>query len=248
MDRNDAAYIGENMNSLEPILAGKTVLITGAASGIGRALAAGFAAAGADVVAADIDADGLSALDIPGCRAIEVDVASDQAVSRAVAFALEGRGRIDILFNNAGVGGRCGIEDLADGEFERMVRVHLFGGLYCLRAVMPIMRRQGYGRIINTLSRGAEASTPGWAAYGAAKAGLFALTRIAAAEMAGLDVLVNGMIPGPTHTGMNKGPGLQEPEAVLPGAIWLASLPAGGPSGKVFWDRREYRLFEHPPM
>ncbi|MDZ4762396.1 MAG: SDR family oxidoreductase [Alphaproteobacteria bacterium] len=229
-------------------LAGKTILITGAASGIGRALAVAFAAEGADVVAADLNAEALGALASSGCRTITVDVSNSEAVKRAVGAAVEGRGRVDVFFNNAGIGGRRAIEDLADGEFERMVQVHLFGGLYCLRAVLPVMRLQGHGRIINTLSRGAEAQAAGWAAYGAAKAGLFALTRVAAAETAGSDILVNGMIPGPTQSGMNKGPDLQPPEAVVPGARWLATLPAGGPSGKVFWDRREYRLFEQPPM
>lgn len=224
-------------------LDGKVTVITGAASGIGRALAVAFAAEGAQVVGADVTAQALR--DIEGERifAVPTDVTVEGEVRRMVDAALSRHGRIDVLFNNAGLGDYTPIESLEDGQFERIVRVHLFGSLYGLRAVLPVMRRQGRGRIVNTLSRGAEVAAPCWSAYGSAKAGLFALTRVAAAECAGTDVLVNGMIPGPTRTGMMQGEGLQEPEAVVPGALWLATLPAGGPSGKVFWNMREYHLF-----
>jgi NAD(P)-dependent dehydrogenase (short-subunit alcohol dehydrogenase family) len=244
----EISALGSSSPDTSTSLAGMTILITGAADGIGRALARGFAAEGADVVGADINADGLGALSGTGLRTIQTDVRSEADVRRMTEFALARQNRIDVFFNNAGIGGVKRIEDLADGEFERMIQVHLFGGLYGLRAVMPVMRAQGFGRIINTLSRGAEAKAPGWAAYGAAKAGLFALTRVAAAELRETQVRVNGLIPGPTQSGMNKGPDLQPPEAVYAGARWLATLPADGPTGKVFWDRREYRLFETPPM
>ena len=110
------------------------------------------------------------------------------------------------------------------------------------------MRRQGRGRIINTVSRGAEAQASGWSAYGSAKAALFALTRIAAAEAADAGILINGMIPGPTRSGMMTGPNLHESEAVYPGALWLATLPSGGPTGEIFWNRKPYALFQnHAP-
>ena len=224
-------------------LDGKVAVITGAASGIGRAIAVAFAAEGARVVGADLNAQGLRAIEGERIVAVPTDVTLESEVKSMVEMAVSRFGRIDVLFNNAGLGDYTPIESLEDGQFERIVRVHLFGGLYGLRAAMPVMRRQGHGRIVNTLSRGAETAAPCWAAYGSAKAGLFALTRVAAAECAGTDVLVNGMIPGPTRTGMMKGEGLQEPEAVVPSALWLATLPAGGPSGKVFWNMQEYHLF-----
>lgn len=217
-------------------------VITGAASGIGRAIALGFAAEGAQVIAADINDAGLSEIESERIAAVHTDVRRDADVRRLIDGAAERFGHVDILFNNAGLGGRTRIEDLPEGEFERFVATHLFGGLYGLRAGLAQMRRQGHGRVVNMVSRGAEARAPGWAAYGSAKAGLVALTRIAAAECADVDILVNAMIPGPTATGMNRGPGLQDPQAVVPSALWLATLPPGGPSGKVFWNMKEYRL------
>ena len=225
----------------------KVAVVTGAASGIGRAIAVGFAAEGAKVVAVDINAAGLAEIETDDIAIVTADVTREAAVRGAVQTALDRFGRIDVLFNNAGLGWTRRIEELADGDFERMVGVHLFGALYGLRAALPVMRAQGHGRIVNMLSRGAESVDGGWAAYAAAKAGLFALTRVAAAECDDVDILVNGMIPGPTLTGMMHGvPGLQQPEAVVPSALWLATLPADGPRGKVFWNMKEYRPFELP--
>jgi 3-oxoacyl-[acyl-carrier protein] reductase len=226
--------------------------ITGAASGIGRAIALGFAAQGARVVAADINSEGLAEIDGENIATVQTDVTIDTDVQRMFDVGVERFGRVDILFNNAGLAGHTRIEDMKDGEFERYVAIHLFGGLYGLRAGLKLMRAQGYGRIVNMISRGAESQNPGWASYAAAKSGLFALTRVAAAECADVDIRVNAMIPGPTRTNMNvganlrAGDSLQPPEAVVPSALWLATLPADGPTGKVFWNMKEYPLFGRP--
>jgi NAD(P)-dependent dehydrogenase (short-subunit alcohol dehydrogenase family) len=222
---------------------GKTVVITGAASGIGRALALGFARDGAHVIATDVNEAGLREIASANIATLAVDVSRDADVKRMVAFATEQTGRLDVLFNNAGLGGARPIEQIEDDMFERYIRVHLFGAYYGLRAALPMMRTQGFGRVINTLSRHAGQRARGFSAYASAKAGMLALTRVAAAEVLGVDILVNGMIPGPTRSGMMKGDNLQEPEAVYPGALWLATLPAGGPNGKVFWNKREIDLF-----
>jgi 3-oxoacyl-[acyl-carrier protein] reductase len=230
-------------------LSGRVAVITGAASGIGRAIALGFAAEGARVVAADINAEGLAEIESDAIAVVTADVTVDADVRRMFEVAVDRFGRADILFNNAGLAGHTRIEDLKDGEFERYVAIHLFGGLYGLRAGLKLMRAQGYGRVVNMISRGAESRNPGWASYAAAKSGLFALTRVAAAEGADAGILVNAMIPGPTRTSMNTGANLragdnlQDPEAVVPSALWLATLPADGPSGKVFWNMKEYPLF-----
>jgi NAD(P)-dependent dehydrogenase (short-subunit alcohol dehydrogenase family) len=154
-------------------------------------------------------------------------------------------GRVDALFNNAGVGFQRRIEDLADGEFEQHVAIHLFGTVAGMRFAIPIMRRQGYGRIVNTISRAAEAGSPLNSAYAAAKAAIWAATRSAARETADADILINMLIPGPTNTAIWRRdmPQLQPPAVTLPTARMLATLPAGGPSGRAYWNEREYVLF-----
>ncbi len=222
---------------------GKTVVITGAASGIGRALALGFANDGARVVATDINEAALREIASERIATLAVDVGRDDDVRRMIAFAQKNTGRVDVLFNNAGLGGAKVIEQIEDDMFERYIRVHLFGAFYGTRAALKVMRQQGFGRIVNTLSRHAGQRATGFAAYASAKAGMLALTRVTSAEVAGVDILVNGMIPGPTKSGMMTGDNLQAPEAVYPGALWLATLPTGGPNRKVFWNRKEIDLF-----
>ncbi len=223
-----------------------TIVITGAGSGIGKAFAEGFLKEGATVVAADINPQGLNSLNKLGAHTQITDVSSEKEVRAMIARAVQETGRVDVLFNNAGIGSRKRIEDLEDGEFERMVQIHLFGTIYGMKAAIPLMRKQEFGRIINTISRGAEAHFPGGSAYGAAKAGIYVATRIAAAELADSDILVNALIPGPTNTAIwgKDMPTLQTPDVVYPTARLLATLPRGGPSGEVFWDEKEYTMFD----
>ena len=108
------------------------------------------------------------------------------------------------------------------------------------------MREQGYGRIINTVSRNAEFDMPGTSAYSAAKSAIWSTSRIAAREVSDSDILINMLIPGPTNTriwGKDR-PDLQSPEATYPTAKMLATLPTGGPTGKVFWNEKEYTLYD----
>jgi NAD(P)-dependent dehydrogenase (short-subunit alcohol dehydrogenase family) len=223
---------------------GRTIVITGTASGIGRALALGFLADGAKVVAADLRPS--SEVAEAGGLTREVDVADAAQVFELVDFAREQTGRLDVLISNAGYGTRGRIEDLEEGAFEKLVSVHLFGAVHGLRAAIPAMREQGYGRVIHTLSRAAELHTPLGAPYAAAKAALWSLTKAAAAENRDVDILVNGLIPGPTNTGIwgRDMPRMQGPEVVYPTARVLATLPAGGPSGEVFWNEKPYPLMD----
>src|SRR5687767_15523531 len=118
----------------------KTVVVTGAASGIGRALALGFAADGARVIAADINAAGLLELSGDAITTVVADVSRDPDVRQLMATALKDTGRIDVLFNNAGLGGSRRIKQIDDDMFERYIQVHLFGAFYGTRAAMPAMR------------------------------------------------------------------------------------------------------------
>ena len=228
-------------------LAGRTVIVTGAASGLGLAFAKGYRTDGATVVAADVNDAALASLTEDGFRTVSADVAIEADVQRVVEVALADTGRVDVLVNNAGVAGGGTIDELAAGAFERVVAIHAFGTAFGIRAVLPAMREQGYGRIINVLSRGAEIANPAGVAYSAGKAAALAITRAVARQVEAEGILVNGLIPGPTNTaiwGVDR-PDLQPPEAAYPTALMLATLPEGGPTGQVFWNLEPYRLF-HP--
>ena len=174
-----------------------------------------------------------------------VDVADAAQVRQMIDYAVDQTGRLDVLFNNAGLAFGHKVEESPDKAFERHVAVHLFGCVNGMKAAIPHMRQQGYGRIVNTISRNAETDLPGTSAYSAAKAGMWAASRVAAREVADADILVNMLIPGPTNTAIwgRDMPQLQSPEVTYPTARMLATLPADGPSGKVFWDEKEYALF-----
>ena len=221
----------------------QTILITGAASGLGRAWAEGFSADGATVIAVDINREGLD--EVPGAFHLQVDVGKAAEVKQMIADAVKLTGRIDVLFNNAGMGFNKRLENSAEGDFEHHVAVHLFAMVNAMRAAIPHMRAQNYGRIINTISRNAEYDSIGTSAYSAAKAGMWAASRVAAAELKDTNILVNMLIPGPTRTAIwgKDMPQFQEPSATYPTAKMLASLADDEASGKVYWNEREYPLF-----
>ena len=223
----------------------KTIVITGAGSGIGRAWAKAFNEEGANVIGCDINQEGLSSLKELGISTLVTDVSKDQQVKDLVNFAIEKTGRLDVVFNNAGMGYGHKLEESPVGAFEHHVAVHLFGCVYGMKNAIPVMRKQGSGRIINTISRNAETNTPGTSAYSAAKAAIWSASRVAAYEVSDTDILINMIIPGPTNTGIwgRDMKHLQSPEATYPTARMLATLKEGGPTAKVFWDEKEYPMF-----
>ncbi len=227
-------------------ISGRSIIVTGAASGIGRALALGFARDGALVLGVDRDAERLEEVSASGIRTLVGDVCEETTLRSAVDLAVEAFGRVDVLVNNAGFGRPGKVEDLDAEAFRETIAVHLFAAFYGIKAVAPAMRKRRHGRIINVLSRAAEVCFPANSAYSAGKAALWALTRSAAGELAEDGILVNGLIPGMTNTAIwgRPRPELQEPERVYPSALALATLPEDGPNGRVFWDLAEYRLFE----
>ena len=227
------------------IIKDKTILITGAANGIGRAWAENFHKEGAAVFACDVQIDKLSELEERGINTFIADVSDPKAVKSFIHLALEKTGSVDVLFNNAGMGFGHKIDSFPDGSFEHHVAVHLFGTIYGMRYALPIMQEQGHGRIINTISRNAETNVQRTSAYAASKAGIWSASRVAANENRHQDILINMIIPGPTNTNIwgKDMPHLQKPENTFPTAKLLASMEMGGPTGKVFWDEKEYPMF-----
>ena len=227
------------------MLKDKTILITGAASGIGKAWSKKFSEEGARVFACDINEEGLTELKDLGIDTQVIDVSSASHVQSFVESAITDTGKIDVLFNNAGMGFGYKLDSFPDGAFEHHVSVHLFGTVYGMRYALPVMQRQGYGRIINTISRNAETNVEGTSAYSAAKAAIWSATRVAAKENIDHNILINMIIPGPTNTNIwgKDMPHLQSPEDTYPTARLLACLEEGGPTGKVYWNEKEYPMF-----
>jgi len=182
---------------------GRTVLVTGAGHGFGRAIAGAFALRGADVHVCDVNAAGLeetAALVGDRCHASLVDVTDRAAVHDWTAGALDATGRIDVLVNNAGgVLGQVGrpLEEVSEAEWEGVVAVNMTGAFWCAQAVAPPMKAAGYGRIVNISSgAGLGVSLTGIQAYASAKAGQIGLTRQLAHELGPFGITVNNVAPG----------------------------------------------------
>lgn len=191
------------MTDLGAVLAGKSGLIVGAASGIGRAAAELFAKAGADILLTDIDEDavaGLAAvLSAGGTRALAIraDVTSRSDSHRAVARVLEAFGKLDFLCHVAGIYPRCALDDMPEDFWRRSIDVNLTGVFLTVQASLPAMRRQHGGRIAVVSSiTGPRVALAGHSAYAAAKAGVCGFVRAAALETAADNIAINAVLPG----------------------------------------------------
>ena len=187
-------------------LANKVALITGAASGIGRASALKFAWEGARVVAADTNSDDneqtvrLIRADGGTATGVRVDVTDSTAVQRMIEAAVESYGRLDILFNNAGINIRGTIWDIDEEGFDRLIAVNVKGVFLGCKAAIPIMKSQGGGVILNTASQLGTVGTTNMAVYPATKGAVIQMTRCLALDHAGDDIRVNCICPGPIET------------------------------------------------
>ena len=227
-----AAAAGGREAGESGLVAGKTALVTGAASGIGRATALALAREGASVTVADVDAAGAErvAAEIAGAggvaRAARCDVTRSDEVEATVRAALDAYGgRLDCAVNNAGITAPGGlVHEIPPEVWERQIAVNLTGVFLCLRAELPAMRAQRAGAIVNMASGAGLIGTPGLAHYCASKHGILGLTKTAALENAALGVRVNALCPGSTDTPMLRG-FMDRSEAAR--KMILASIPSG---------------------
>jgi NAD(P)-dependent dehydrogenase (short-subunit alcohol dehydrogenase family) len=170
-------------------LAGKICIVTGAGSGIGRASAELFAAEGATVVAADIDGDAASVTH-------RVDVADEEQTVALAAAVVEEFGRIDVLFNNAGIAGVGDVEETTLELWEQVMRVNVRGVFLMSRAVVPTMIAQRSGSIVNMSSAIAQTGLARRVSYAASKGAVLALTKSMQVDLAPHGIRVNALLPG----------------------------------------------------
>jgi len=202
---------------------GQVVIITGAARGIGDAIATAFATEGAQVVSLDL-------IDPPeprpGVRYGRADVSDAESVRTAFEEIGQTEGRVDVLVNNAGIRRVGLVEDLDPRVWDDVVGTHLRGAYLCSARAIPFLRRAGRGAIVTIASTHAFLGLPGRAAYAASKAGLLALTRVLAVELARANIRVNAVAPGFTRTPMVE-------EALREGSVSEASMLERIPIGRL---------------
>jgi 3-oxoacyl-[acyl-carrier protein] reductase len=184
---------------------GKVLFATGGASGLARAVAQRFTAEGGRVAVADLDMGRAqaTAAELDGAVALELDVSDEAAVKIAVNAAREQLGSIDCLFNAAGHAEFAPIGDWSFAQWQRMMTVHAGGTFLVCREIVPVMRAQGAGSIVNVASVAALVAQANNVPYGAAKGAILAFSRQLAREVAP-DIRVNTVAPGRVRTGMTE--------------------------------------------
>ena len=261
-------------------LAGRTAIVTGAGRGIGRATALQLARMGAAIVVNDlgttVEGTGRDT-SVAAAVVTEIEAAGGSAmastasvtdfagVERMVAEVLERFGSIDVLINNAGTSASAPIWKMDPDVFDRVSASHAKGTFNTIRCVVPHMRARGWGRIVNLVSRAGLIGIPGTAAYAAGKGAVFALTNVAARDLASSGITVNAVNPGSTSTRMVLGAveraraqgdaeavaragrleaAFQAPEDVAALIAALSTEEAGHLTGQVFFlGRGEIGLF-----
>ncbi len=251
-------------------LDGKVAIVTGGASGIGKRTAEVFVEEGARVLIADVNSDGIGALigqlGHNYADGAVVDVRDEAAVERMVQQAVRRFGRLDIAFNNAGIGGFSPIQDYPLDDFKTVLDVSLTGTFLCIKHEAKHLIEAGQGgSIINVTSLNAIQPTEGFAAYCSAKAGLAMLTKVAALELGRHRIRVNAIGPGLIHTpateALRQAPGVYdaflretpigragEPEDVARLAVYLASDESSLMTGQSLYIDGGQSLKKYPEL
>lgn len=229
---------------------GRCAIVTGGASGIGRAVADRLTAEGARVAVVDIDsARAATVAEDLGGVAIHADLSQPDDASRMVAEAAAQLGSVDILVHSAGVGMEQTFLETTPAEWRRLIDIDLSGTFYACQAAARVMAERGYGRIVTLASTAGIRGGTGRAAYGAAKGGVIALTKVMAVELAAYGVTANALAPGAIETELVRKMHSEEtrvvyragipldrygtPEETAAAAVFLASEEAGYITGEV---------------
>jgi len=186
------------MSSYAGRFAGRTAVVTGGASGLGKASAARIVAEGGKVVLWDLNADALKAAaeEVGATHVVALDVADPDAVAAAAEDSNKALGKIDILIASAGItGATVPVHEFPIDSWKRVVDINLNGVFYCSRAVVPFMLANGYGRIVNVASVAGKEGNPNASAYSASKAGVIGFTKSLGKELAGKGVIANSLTP-----------------------------------------------------
>jgi NAD(P)-dependent dehydrogenase (short-subunit alcohol dehydrogenase family) len=212
-------------------LDGKTAIVTGAGSGIARAISLQLASEGADVAAVDLNGETAEAtaraVRERGRRALAIptDVSNRTQVQAMARRVRDEWGRIDILIACAGIYPRTAILDLDEAEWDRVIDTHLKGTFLCCQAVLPTMMEQKSGRIVNTVSGLAAGGVPRSAAYAAAKGGIISFTKVLAKEAEPYGITANAFGPGPTDTPLLRASATPEDVENATRRSWFGRLP-----------------------
>lgn len=189
----------------------RVILVTGAASGIGLQLAERFAREGGTVMLSDLNGSALQTarkqLDELGCQAasVQADMTIEQDIINLIDQTVARFGRMDVLINNAGIQHVAPLENFPTDKFELMIKLMLTAPFIAIKHAIPIMKRQGFGRIINMSSINGLVGFAGKSAYNSAKHGIIGLTKAAALEAADYGITINALCPGYVDTPLVRG-------------------------------------------